>query len=446
MPATPHDRRQLYLPLLAATVEHAVENTAYYAEAYKDYGGRISTLDQFTDLPILSREIVCERGDHMLSRQQTPDFLRNTSGSTFSSLGRKPMVTFHTRDEARFAEALEARRIRNRDHVQPLMLRLLSVDHGVDVTDCVPGVFAVPMANRSHFQHITELLDRSFSFSGFSSRVEGVVGTLSRLKILTVLCLQEEIRVDNFNVRFLGCHSQFLTDRWRRLVRSVWNAELTELYGISEIPGLIGPRCEACAHYHLSPKAFVETVDTVTYKPVESGLARVVATGLYPLLQAQPLIRYDTEDFVEVFPPCPVTGQQGVEYVGRADDVATMRPADRSILLLAPAHVHPVLDEDPAVGVAPSPLGAPFGLSDEVGSPHYLLRHRVQDEITHIELHVALRWDPRLYPEEAHALGKRLRARLEATSVELGSACRAGLATLDIRLGRQTPLGKFTDG
>jgi phenylacetate-coenzyme A ligase PaaK-like adenylate-forming protein len=422
-----------YLHLISATIQHAVANTRYYAEVFAGLSSEPTTLAEFSKYPVLTRQIIAERGEDLVSNERVPDFLLNTSGTTFGTLSRNPLVTFHTREEADVWKLIMLEKSEGRSEIKPLMLRFLSLDHGLDVAGGIQGVFPVPLVNTAHFAHVHHLLQRRFSFPGFTDRIQGLVGTLTRLKILTILCQRHGSRREEFDVRFIGCHSQLLTNRWRAFLQSYWGIEPTEIYGISEIPGLIGARCASCGYYHLSPVAYVETVDPETYEPVTSGIARLVATGLYPLVEAQPLIRYDTEDIVQLMPGCTDTYQPSLEYVGRADTVIWTREGGQTVLLISPMALHNVLDDEPSINIEPSPFAASFGIK-EVGFLKYDFRHRTAAGRVEVSLEIELRWVPEQYPDYANTLEARIRKRLYEVSPALESAIHRGAAALSVNL------------
>jgi len=327
---------------------------------------------------------------------------------------------------------------------QPLMIRFMSLDHGVEVGGPVSGMFPVPLVNKAHFAHVRDLLIRRFAFPGFSERIEGVVGTLNRLKTFTTLCKQNGDNISNFAVKFIGCHSQLLTPRWRALLSDFWKVSPTEIYGLSEIPGLIGSRCPHCNYYHLYPTAYLETVDPDTYSPVTSGLARLVATALYPLVEMQPFIRYDTEELVHIGPQCEQTFQPSLEYVGRDSTVIRTRLNDVSVVVVDPMVLHAIVDEEPAVAVKASSQVAAFGLQ-EIGFRKYAFSCDASTTPKRITIDLELRWSPDEYTQYGCEMKSRMLQRICKSSTHLQKLIASSEYEIQIRLLPPGSLATFAE-
>lgn len=115
---------------------------------------------------------------------------------------------------------------------------------------------------------------------------------------------------------------RILTPSWRASMQDDWGCSVNNLYGSTEG----GPFATSCSegHLHLHEQFFLfEIVDPETHEPV-SGLAptgTLVATTLGR--EAQPMIRYYTDDLVRVRSgdcPCGESGRT-IEVLGRAGDL-----------------------------------------------------------------------------------------------------------------------------
>jgi phenylacetate-CoA ligase len=114
---------------------------------------------------------------------------------------------------------------------------------------------------------------------------------------------------------------RILTPTWRRSMEEDWNVPIRNLYGTTEG----GPIATSCphGHLHLHDNAFLfEILDPETKRPlqgesVEGGLCLTTLTR-----EAQPMIRYYTEDLVRTLAgvcPCGHPAQR-IEVLGRAGD------------------------------------------------------------------------------------------------------------------------------
>jgi phenylacetate-coenzyme A ligase PaaK-like adenylate-forming protein len=424
--------RHVQLEMLNQTLCHAVENTRYYARRFEGIPLQLESLEELSRLPILTRE---ERALHtldLLADGVAPEYVNVTSGTTFA--GRKagpPLLHFHDSKENQALHAVRALTLRPPEgQLAPLMLVLLSSNHGLSVTGAQPGTFAIPLEKRFHLAAIREILTRDFSFKGFMPRVQALSGPLNMLKLLTLLCMEEGIAASEFDLKVVTTQGWHLTERWQRILESFWGVNVDDVYGLSEAPGCFGRRCRACGRFHLSAYSIVETLKPNGVDPVVEGCARLVVTSLYPLAQAQPTIRYDTQDLVWVA-PCAKTGERSCDLLGRKRDAIFVED-DPEVPVLTPLALHGVLDAVPQVAQHRNPRAEALGLKTSFGWPKYKVKHDTNDGRTAITLSVELRWSPRLYPPQAEALRAELEQAIMKRFPELPRAIERGRAQLVI--------------
>lgn len=404
----------------------------------------LKNLKNFLEIPLLKRSDIAEHGDEIVNLRKTPDYLRNTSGTTFGTMNRNPLVSFHNASEIMLWQKLHLDFYAINTKSAPLMLRFLSIDHGVDLTFS-PGIFQVPLEKMAHFRHVVNLLEKKFNFIGFSDRVQGIVGTLSRIKLLTCLCIENAIDSKSFSISFLGCHSQLLTDRWRDLLTEYWGVVPTEFYGISEIPGVIGERCEECKGYHLSPLAYIETLDPLNFEPVTFGPARLVATGLYPLVKIQPMIRYDTEDIIYVNErKCAKTFMPSIEYIGRAHETFLLNILGKTQLIVNPMKIHNIIDSEPSINIRQNDRSFCFGIQ-YLGFPKYKLSIKQLDRKWVIQLDIELIWYPKYFKKKTKELYNRLFEKLILHTPELLPSVQMGITEVELNLLPPNTLDSLTE-
>jgi phenylacetate-CoA ligase len=111
---------------------------------------------------------------------------------------------------------------------------------------------------------------------------------------------------------------RILTPSWRASMQDDWGCAVHNLYGCTE-GGPFATSCEH-GHLHLHEDFFLfEVVDPETKRPMtgETPTGTLVATTL--CREAQPMIRYYTDDLVRVRPPCECGDpSRSIEVLGRA--------------------------------------------------------------------------------------------------------------------------------
>jgi phenylacetate-coenzyme A ligase PaaK-like adenylate-forming protein len=316
---------------------------------------------------------------------------------------------------------------------RPLMLRLTDPDRGVEIAGAFPGCFSLPLENLYHFELILSILRRDWSFSGFSKRIASLSGPLDLLQLLTLLCIECKTDPAQLGIRLITSSGWQLTNRWRRLLEHCWGADVQDVYGLSEAPGMFAPRCVDCSHYHFSPLSVIEVLSLDNDEPVLTGAGRVVVTCLLPVACAQPIIRYDTEDVINVVEKCG-DYRLSFEYLGRRSKLVLLEGANGLYPILSPLTVTEVLDSTPDVAIYDNPKAKTLGLRVGFGWPRYTLRQE-RDEVGRcVDLTVELRWSPVQYPDAAQELRDALRRRIFQASPVLEVAVERGAVRFEVQL------------
>lgn len=126
------------------------------------------------------------------------------------------------------------------------------------------------------------------------------------------------------DIRFLFCGGDVLSEARQARLAEVWDAQVFDLFGCSELFGpLAGPsQYGAPLAWHCEPVA-VEVVDRSTLLPCGLGdRGVIVLTTLWP--KASPLLRYWTDDIVEVTDTASTGGTFAFYYVGRQPSMLTI--------------------------------------------------------------------------------------------------------------------------
>jgi hypothetical protein len=160
-----------------------------------------------------------------------------------------------------------------------------------------------------------------------------------------------------------------------------------------------------------------EVVDPISRKPVDDGTGVLLLTELYPYAQLQLLMRYWTDDLVELAPPCPLGGF-GFFFRGRCGSSVVIERERQRPLVVGSLQVGEICAE--CADVSSSQISwAPW--ANDVGAPKFALRG-IAGSATDpggVEVDVELRFSPALFPERAAAAADEIleRLRLEVTGM-----------------------------
>jgi phenylacetate-CoA ligase len=109
----------------------------------------------------------------------------------------------------------------------------------------------------------------------------------------------------------------------RSAIESLWNAQLYDFYGISDIFGACAGMCDARDGLHLAEDhILLEVIDPATGEPVEGETpGEMVLTTLRK--RARPMIRFRTGDIIQRYPEGCSCGRTHVRFrvLGRRDDM-----------------------------------------------------------------------------------------------------------------------------
>jgi hypothetical protein len=260
-----------------------------------------------------------------------------------------------------------------------------------------------------------------------------LTGPLRLVKALTLILQERGLDSTSFQVQFLSVSGNRLTPRWRGLLEAYWGVPIIDVYGLSEVPGLHAVSCAFCGHMHFSPLAHVEVLRVDRDEAVQQGIGRMIATSLYPLARLQPVIRYDTEDLVEIVGPCSVTGQVGYDYLGRRGGAVFANGPAGKRLLLAPTQLRDALDIFPDIAINPHSFVALLGLHSQIGFQRWQLESTHHGADINLELAIELTWHPLQFPDAVVKLENQIRTRINAESPALAEAVNEGTARLKIR-------------
>jgi phenylacetate-coenzyme A ligase PaaK-like adenylate-forming protein len=428
-----NEEELMRLNLVRATLRHAVEHVRYYNEKFSGLSLEVDSLEELRHFPLLSRETLAKYGTDLLTEHVVPEYVGITSGTTFGESCREPLLHYQTESEhCAWRDLYASMMTENVESERPLMLRLIDRDRGVEIAGAFPGCFSLPMENLYHFDLILSIMRREWSFQGFSKRIMSLSGPLETLQLITLLCMERHIDPAEFRIRLISSSGWQITSRWRRLFECYWGAEVQDVYGLAEAPGMFAVQCLLCKRFHFSPLSVIEVLHLDCDAPVTAGVGRVVVTCLAPIAHAQPIIRYDTNDVIDIAGECD-THRVGFKYLGRRSKLVMVEGKNGPSLVLSPLIVTEVLDSLPDVAIYENAKAATFGLQVAFGWPRYLLRCENEQARICVYLKVELRWSPMQYIDSAVELRNLLMRKLFDASPELLASIERGSVYFDIK-------------
>ncbi|HWT29809.1 MAG TPA: hypothetical protein VN240_02150 [Propylenella sp.] len=306
--------------LVAAAVRHAAENFAFYRRRQPVEPSGPGDLE-LRGWPIVSRPELAALADEALRGRSAPQFIGVTSGTGFRAGSSRPMVLRVACEAERETARQLAKGVSNGERRKPLAMRIVTSAHGLDFVGPVTGVFGLPLERVEHVDLAIDLLSRRFEFTGFSERVELLVGPTNLIGGITSALADRGASAADFGICSVLCFGAYLSAELRSSIENYWGVGPTDVYGLSEAPGVCGISCGQCGDFHFLPTAFTELVALSQDRPCLPGEAgRLVVTTYFPLVEAMPLIRYDTGDVFRCNGSC-CGGQTRYEFLGRMEDL-----------------------------------------------------------------------------------------------------------------------------
>lgn len=302
-----------------------------------------------------------------------------------------------------------------------LALEVRTMHHGISDGPPPHGRLRMPWTyTLTAFRQFAQLLKVKHK----GKRITSLVIGMGALRPITAWLLENDLDPARFAVRLIGTNGFRASPIWRTRLAEIWNAELWDNFSLSEFP-TTSLQCPDCGHHHwLTPPVLHEVLDVVSHAPIDQGLGELTLTGLYPFMQAMPLIRYRTGDLVEVGPRCRAVNARGFRPRGRL----SQSELKGNRLLVSGQDVTDVLEAEPGVARHPHPIET-LGLvkTRDIGAVKFQLSSGPK-------LEVEARFDPFLFKDEAAALAARVKRAL---------GCKELTVTV-VRPGTQTaPWSKF---
>jgi hypothetical protein len=373
MPALSRVRDQQLL----ATLEHAANNVPYYRRKWGARWKRVRSVRDLHLLPLLTKEEAIANQRELLAG--TPGAYGGTISSGTMHGDRAPLRVLHTDSETRaldelyagFPAAKEPRRPRG------FVLEVRAMHHGLPEGQPPHGRIRVPWTYTANaLRLIRELLANR---QPDRSRAIALNIGAGALMALTAWFSERGEDPARFRLIEISTYGRKLSPTWREHIERAWEAPIYDNFSLSEFR-TPATECEACGWFHWGdPPLHFEVVDHA-----------LVLTGLYPFVQAMPLIRYSTGDCVELGPRCATASERGFRFRGRVSQTvfdSNGRP------IVTGQDIQDFLESQPLVAREPHHCNQ-LGLvkSPDIGAVKYTL------DVKRRHVQVEVRCDPVVFP------------------------------------------------
>lgn len=414
---------------LEQTRRFAVENIPWY-RSRAVYHKPIKQVADLHQLPFIQPEVFRESPWDFASSGAWPAGI-TFSSSTTGNIGR-PRWHSHAEGVAYddYLNSVRAQRC------EMITLNIHPFDQGPALASPgETGTLYVPLLNPWHYELILNLLRDGWRNNTGNHRVELIHSFGPGLRILTSWLRERDIDLREFGVRILTGYGSIQPEAWRKRLELDWNAKYVDQFGLSEVKMSAAVQCQICGSYHFHRPIIAEVVHPDKGEPCSEGTGVLVLSELYPLAQAQLLLRYWTDDLVEIMDPCMLSSMS-FKPRGRVKD-SVFGPPDTSGLVIGSLQVGEVCAESPDVATTPFHW-APWAI--DAGPPSFSLRGSER----RAEVVVELRFNPVLFPERAKQVCRSLSERLEHEITGLARASQKGLFELDLTGVRPGSLSETT--
>lgn len=381
-------------------------------------------------LPVTSREHLEAPQDRLCLDNLTLDFCCFTSGST---TGRSLIIYRSKEEQAFLREMLEVIRSSGQgapgreDDVTLGLLRTNPHGRSMNLGPPLRLVVVTPFETDQDYVQAERLLGMPFLLDGESRRISRIAAPTFDVIRLTGLLLRHGRHDLAEHMRRISFTGRMASRREYRMVCDFWQCQVANVFSMSEMYTSC-LFCDACEGFHFDPYALYEVLDADTMAPVSEGRGRLAVTGLYPLNQMTPFLRYLNGDVVEVWhSDCPL-GPRTFRPLGRYSRTVRVTSEGGRDLLLCPGDVLDLLDELPDVRRSSIPGLTAAGTAEWGWLPIFQLRR--EGDQAHIA--AELRFDPAMFPDRAGSIRQTVEQEIAKASPALGRALATKALAVDL--------------
>jgi phenylacetate-coenzyme A ligase PaaK-like adenylate-forming protein len=439
-PATDSPAFTLRDTLLRDTVAWCVDRSPFYRKRFPDpesFGGLVD----LTTLPVLFRHEVIEHHADIVCDPTLPAAIQHTTGTTGASLQlyRSPA------EQAFIWEFFSAQlAVQPAPELRPLHLNLINAYHGsLTAMPSAAYVLNAAVYDRAQASQARTLLERTFDLPGVEPNVSVVMGTERMVKALTAYLTDDGFDLAASSVRSIVMFGGHVTPNRKRLISRLWQATVHDLYSLTEVFGGAA-ECGIGGPWVFDPHVVAEVVHPRTLEPVDHGVGVLLLTTLYPFVQQMPLVRYCTNDLVEVSEPPEGTDELAVRYLGRVPRSVLDTRGDTVEPLLLSGPLYEILETYPDIAISSRfpDLGDSLGL-EITGDHHYAVEHQDTEGVDRITITLGLRYAPELFEQRVAILTAEITAQILGAHPVLAERTRAGTAELAVVAKDRSAVGPY---
>ncbi len=406
-------------------MQHA-KQAPFYAKLWRDHDVDSITEASFAELPIVTKAEISAAGRSAQVRDGEVCDEIFTSGTTST-----PFVSAKSHSEQRFIADFYKRFYEGFDlSERPRALQFNNPYHGGSISVPSPvHMHRLGVYDRGSFAYARQLLTEPQDDHGVAADVTVLVG-LER--ILRAFAIDTAAQIGSgleTKLTSIVTYAQYLSSHSRKLIEDAFGAPVRDRYGLSEIFG--GASQAKCGWYFFDPSVWPEVVCPQSGRAIREGRGVLLLTSLYPFQKAQPFIRYNTGDIVEVtHSSATKPGELAIKPLGR--ERYAVRDGSASTWLIVPSDVYELIDE--ASWITRSPLfldSAQVEDSEKIGHPRYHLRSSDVQGVKAVELWVDVK---REELGRAMRISEQLREKLLQRCEPLRHAVEQNSASLTVRV------------
>ncbi len=297
-------------------------------------------IDRIHELPVLTKDMVRRNGDGALAEGSTTTYLQHTSGTT-----GEPLLVHRNQAEvsniAEFFGSVRSEAATGKH--QPIFLSMANVVHGT-ATPMPSSAFVINGAcyDEATCNSTRSLLLRGYSISGFESRVSAISGPLEQLIYFTQYLIECGIDPRDVGLKFVSVYSSNLSPVYYHFLKEHWGSLIANYYSLTEIFG--GARSINGEPFEFDIHVIPEILQANGKPSPPGAVGRLVLTSLYPFVQRQPFIRYETGDLASY------TGDADFRVSIHGRNRGTLfHPSDEGVPLILAADIGAVIDNYPQI-------------------------------------------------------------------------------------------------
>lgn len=404
-------RNILQKNLLNWTIQKAYEHTRFYhqeiyLESISTAPGDPPNLDCW---PVIRRADVINNLRDIRNENLTFSASCQTTGCTGPALS-----VYKSAEELSFMWDYQKQLmqpVRKKLKSRPLVLSMPNLYHGNPIR--VPSIgtpFVVGVTDDLLLDNAIKLLRKRFEIPEHDQHFSIITCLVHQMLFFTNYLQENDIDPREFGIKSINIVGGYLTTRCRRYLQTTWGAIVFDRFSLTESAGG-ATRCQKCGYFHLDPHVIGEVLESETNNQLTEGVGHLVLTELYPFVQMQPFIRYDTGDLVRrVKNDCHPA--LTFEFVGKSSNCVSWHINGYKEWLIFSVALLEILDVIPDFRRVEQFRGVHTAKDASVGSlPIYIINKEISESgILKIALIIELRYAPQFYPERTTELNDTIKA------------------------------------